>query len=1431
MNNYPRQKNIPDLSSADAMYADLGRSRYINVRKYIASDPSTPSETLTSCSDSIMPIVSAVAVRNENCPISAILEKISNSKSLLVLSKAAQNPNLPIRLMKDMLCNKSIAVRRSLAQNFNVPADILEKLSVDDATLVREGVASNPNDGNDLLKNLLYDKELSVRVAAMHNPKVKSIATEDSMRIPGYEQYALHKETVSSESTIKILQTALSEISCLQKLDRHLKKKNIYTILDLLQKDNEELTKDVELSSNDIDAIKKYFYTLGCYEWPRKVGGALKILEPIGLMKVPETIKQFLSSKGVNKIIDITFRDAAGLLSLFNNDLFSARVVVSAVNKLDCVYIPKNDIYHLFADIEETIKIDDLPISSSTIQELKKHNILNMGELFDISKEQAFIEFHLSDSCLEEIVKLMHGIGFQYWPTGDLRDDMDSDIKQLPISEMDLTLLTRGKLAKNGITSVGDAINAVNNLAIRPVLLEDCSIHEIIYYLELLGFKQRKARVDILKDVNGLDINDISVEELSLPKFIIGPLRDIQIETIGDLINTPILNIIQNKWLEQDELIKLAEAMSDIGYIEWANSLWLAYSTKFSEETPFFATLYGPDQIPPQINDPGICEIEELNLSFRTFVCLKRAGILTLNNIFQRTKEELMAVRNLGAKSYRELIEKIEELGYRSWPIPENPEKDILALPIQNLYLSTPICNILIESGIYYVKDLLSLSKAELLNLNNGFLSRYERFYMELVLKIQGFGFPYWPDNKELLNTNIGNLNFSEKTCVCLRNSGIQLLGDILTRPTDILFNEEDFSKEVYNEVEMTIIDLGFDLWPEGNYFLTIDLTDIGVSAESRAKLEQEEISTLQQLVWLLKYVPVKRKRLGEAVIDDIVDNLKKIGVYISIPKCESIPSINNINIDEITKEHLAQEVLLNNQSVKKIFTKPIYSLRQAGFDVASIYQLQRAVSPCTPLQWANSNDLLFDTRIPLTDNMSNIPVSSLNLSYNTVGALENNRVYTLRDFTDISAEKLVALEQNCMEEAIIAGSFLEPVEKKKYPMNDSTVTADEIRFMKKYRFLPPEDMYALRMKQLELSNKDIESLAYYGIRKLADLVELTEQEWTSIKLSIASKKDIVKKMKMLGFESWPDKTSEDFPITDIRQLNLTYKTYCELKNKGITTLDKLERLSKDEFNKLSLLVKEEIEIKNKALASGLAPKFIFSDKARNNSPVLTTKTLPLKNQRDIINLRDYLLSASDKYNALRNAMLFTIGITTNLLAKELLSLRVRDVLDDNKGVIVEKEIVVCEKTITLHLVDEARRSIKEYLDYIGDVDLNENLFHSANSHEPMPEDTMYRILYRAKESIGLEAPINIRSIRQTFVYWVNRFSLNSANVLKNIEQMMKCSTDSSEDFSEENWGLVLNEHTYQSLNALFDPNKDVETMIENDLLAKLEKIKKILQE
>jgi DNA-directed RNA polymerase subunit alpha len=54
--------------------------------------------------------------------------------------------------------------------------------------------------------------------------------------------------------------------------------------------------------------------------------------------------------------------------------------------------------------------------------------------------------------------------------------------------------------------------------------------------------------------------------------------------------------------------------------------------------------------------------IEELDLSVRSFNCLKRAGINTLAELTQKTEEEMMRVRNLGRKSLKEVKDKLEEL-------------------------------------------------------------------------------------------------------------------------------------------------------------------------------------------------------------------------------------------------------------------------------------------------------------------------------------------------------------------------------------------------------------------------------------------------------------------------------------------------------------------------------------------------------------------------------------------------------------------------------------------------------------------------------------------------------------------------------------------------------------------------------------------------
>lgn len=55
--------------------------------------------------------------------------------------------------------------------------------------------------------------------------------------------------------------------------------------------------------------------------------------------------------------------------------------------------------------------------------------------------------------------------------------------------------------------------------------------------------------------------------------------------------------------------------------------------------------------------------VEELDLSVRSFNCLKRANINTVEELTQKTDEDMMNVRNLGKKSLEEVIDKLAELG------------------------------------------------------------------------------------------------------------------------------------------------------------------------------------------------------------------------------------------------------------------------------------------------------------------------------------------------------------------------------------------------------------------------------------------------------------------------------------------------------------------------------------------------------------------------------------------------------------------------------------------------------------------------------------------------------------------------------------------------------------------------------------------------
>lgn len=63
--------------------------------------------------------------------------------------------------------------------------------------------------------------------------------------------------------------------------------------------------------------------------------------------------------------------------------------------------------------------------------------------------------------------------------------------------------------------------------------------------------------------------------------------------------------------------------------------------------------------------------IEELDLSVRSYNCLKRAGINTVEDLANKTEEEMMKVRNLGRKSLEEVLNKMAELGLSLKPSDE----------------------------------------------------------------------------------------------------------------------------------------------------------------------------------------------------------------------------------------------------------------------------------------------------------------------------------------------------------------------------------------------------------------------------------------------------------------------------------------------------------------------------------------------------------------------------------------------------------------------------------------------------------------------------------------------------------------------------------------------------------------------------------------
>ena len=154
-------------------------------------------------------------------------------------------------------------------------------------------------------------------------------------------------------------------------------------------------------------------------------------------------------------------------------------------------------------------------------------------------------------------------------------------------------------------------------------------------------------------------------------------IMDLPIGTIAiDSIYTPVLKVNytveKTRVGQQTDFDKLILDVETDGTIPADEAASLAAKI-LNEHLNLFVDLseeMGNAEIMVEKDDDGkekVLEmtIEELDLSVRSFNCLKRAGINTVEDLIGKSEEDMMKVRNLGRKSLDEVIGKLDALGFK----------------------------------------------------------------------------------------------------------------------------------------------------------------------------------------------------------------------------------------------------------------------------------------------------------------------------------------------------------------------------------------------------------------------------------------------------------------------------------------------------------------------------------------------------------------------------------------------------------------------------------------------------------------------------------------------------------------------------------------------------------------------------------------------
>ena len=172
-------------------------------------------------------------------------------------------------------------------------------------------------------------------------------------------------------------------------------------------------------------------------------------------------------------------------------------------------------------------------------------------------------------------------------------------------------------------------------------------------YIELTITKGRGyVGADKNKELRDMPIGVISVDSIYTPVDRVNiTVEDTRVGQVTDF-DKLTLDVFTNGTLSPDEAISLAaKVLSEhlslfIDLSENARSAEVMIDKEYDEKEKVLEM-----------------SIDELELSVRSFNCLKRAGINTVEELTNKTSDDMMKVRNLGRKSLEEVLAKLKELG------------------------------------------------------------------------------------------------------------------------------------------------------------------------------------------------------------------------------------------------------------------------------------------------------------------------------------------------------------------------------------------------------------------------------------------------------------------------------------------------------------------------------------------------------------------------------------------------------------------------------------------------------------------------------------------------------------------------------------------------------------------------------------------------